>query len=45
MQLDGLKLHQLYAVRRQWARVGDAAKLAEIDAAIEACIAAIGDGE
>ena len=45
MQLDGLKLHQLYAVRRQWARVGDAAKLAEIDAAIEARISAVDGAE
>lgn len=42
MQLDGLKLHQLYAVRRHWARLGDAAKVAQVDAAIDEPIALIG---
>ena len=42
MQLDGLKLHQLYAVRRHWARLGDAAKVAQVEAAIDERIALIG---
>lgn len=45
MQLDGLKLHQLYAVRRQWARLGDVAKVAQVDAAIDERIARIGGAE
>ncbi|WP_156455794.1 MULTISPECIES: hypothetical protein [Stenotrophomonas] len=42
MQLDGLKLHQLYAVRRHWARLGDAAKVVQVEAAIDERIALIG---
>lgn len=42
MQLDGLKLHQLYACRRHWAGLGDSAKVAEVDAAIDARNALIG---
>lgn len=42
MQLDGLKLHQLYAVRRHWARLGGAAKVAQVEAAIDERIALIG---